>query len=84
MGIVKAVKQTTPANGNEAMKVTTEQLNLVATLLDTEDKSAVLSVVIGTLVKEGGMSVREAVDAVFGEGGYDKLASEVYASLKAA
>jgi len=79
-GIVSNATQT----GNEKMKITTEQLNAVATLLNTTDKNLVISYVIGTLVNEGGMSVKEAYEAVWGEGSYDQMAGMVYDMLKAA
>lgn len=63
--------------------VTTEQLNKIAALLGTTDKTAVINVAIGTLVKAG-MDVADAVDAVFGEGAYKRLAAQVYHSLRAA
>ena len=73
---------TQPTNESKTMTITTEQLNAVATLLNTTDKKLVLSVCIKTLV-EAGASVREAVDAVLGTGRFDDIASEVYESLTA-
>ena len=73
---------TQPTNESKTMTITTEQLNAVATLLNTTDKKLVLSVCIKTLV-EAGASVREAVDAVLGAGRFDDIASEVYESLTA-
>lgn len=65
------------------MQVTAQQLNAVASLLNTTDKNLVISMVIRSMVHDHGVSVKEAVDAVFGEGGYEKLSSEVYDMLKA-
>ena len=73
---------TQPTNESKTMTITTEQLNAVATLLNTTDKKLVFSVCIKTLV-EAGASVREAVDAVLGTGRFDDIASEVYESLTA-
>lgn len=63
------------------MQITTEQLNQVAALLNTTDKNAVFTVVIGTLVKAG-VDVKVAMDAVFGEGAYMKMAESVYHQLR--
>ena len=63
------------------MQITNTQLNQVAALLNTTDKSAVFTVVIGTLVKSG-VDIKDAIDAVFGEGAYMKLATKVYHQLR--
>jgi hypothetical protein len=73
---------TQPTNESKTMTITTEQLNAVATLLNTTDKNLVFSVCIKTLV-DAGASVREAVDAVLGTGRFDDIVSEVYESLTA-
>jgi hypothetical protein len=65
------------------MQVTTAQLNKIAALLNTTDKNLVISVAIGTLVKAG-VDIREATDAVLGEGSYMKIATDVYNTLRAA
>lgn len=65
------------------MKITTEQLNQVAELLGTTDKSVVISAVLKTLVKSG-IDIQVAFDAVFGEGAYRKFAGEIYSALRAA
>jgi hypothetical protein len=65
------------------MQITTAQLNQVAALMNTTDKNAVITVAIGTLVKAG-VDIKEAVDAVMGEGAYRKIAGMVYESLRAA
>lgn len=62
--------------------ITAAQLNEVAALLGTTDKQTVIDVVIGTLVKAGA-DVADAVDAVFGEGAYKRLAHQVYDQLRA-
>jgi hypothetical protein len=62
--------------------ITAAQLNEVAALLGTTDKQTVFNVVIGTLVKAG-VDVADAVDAVFGEGAYKRLAHQVYDALRA-
>ena len=63
------------------LTVTTAQLNQVAELLGTTDRQTVLEVVMGTLV-ESGIAVDVAIDAVFGEGSYKKLAGQVYDNLR--
>jgi len=73
---------TQPTNESKTMTITTEQLNAVATLLNTTDKNLVFSVCIKTLV-DAGASVREAVDAVLGTGRFDDIVSEVYEILTA-
>ena len=64
------------------MKISKEQLNQVAELLGTTDKNVVISAVIKTFV-DAGMSVKDAFDSAFGEGSYNKMASEIYDSLNA-
>ena len=63
------------------MQITNTQLNHVAALLNTTDKNTVLPVAVGTLVKAG-VDIKEAMDAVFGEGAYMKLAGQVYHQLR--
>lgn len=63
------------------MQITNTQLNQVAALLNTTDKNTVLTVAVGTLVKAG-VDIKEAMDAVFGEGAYMKLAGQVYHQLR--
>lgn len=63
--------------------ITSQKLNQVAALLGTTDKNTVFTVVIGTLM-EAGVDVRAAVDMVFGEGAYTKMAGDLYDSLRAA
>ncbi len=62
------------------MQITNTQLNQVAALLNTTDKNTVLTVAVGTLVKAG-VDIKDAMDAVFGEGAYMKLAGQVYHQL---
>lgn len=64
------------------MQVTTAQLNQVAALLNTTDKSLVITVTLRTLIGAG-MAVDAAVDAVLGAGAYRKLAGDVYHALRA-
>lgn len=63
------------------MQITNTQLNQVAALLNTTDKNTVLTVAVGTLVKAG-VDIKEAIDSVFGEGAYMKLAGQVYHQLR--
>jgi len=67
--------------------MTTEQLNAVANLLESQGikatKEMVFSVCIRTLV-EAGASVRDAIDTVLGHGRYDELAETIYNELTAA
>jgi hypothetical protein len=70
------------SHGKTKMQVSIEQLNAVATFLDTTDKNLVFSVCIKTLV-DAGVSVREAVDAVLGTGRFDDIASDIYNKLTA-
>lgn len=63
--------------------ITAAQLNQVAELLGTTDKNVVFSAVIQTLVKQGGIPVRDAFEMVFGEGSYMKFAGEIYHALRA-
>lgn len=63
------------------MQITNTQLNQVAALLNTTDKTTVLTVAVGTLVKAG-VDIKEAMDAVFGKGAYMKLAGQVYHQLR--
>src|SRR5262245_9215998 len=65
-----------------AMQVTTAQLNEIARMLNTTDKQLVINVAIGTLVKAG-VDIKDATDAVLGEGAYTKLAHQVYDALRA-
>ena len=71
-------------NREHQMTITAAQLNEVANLLGTTDKNVVFSCVIQTLVKQGGISVNDAFDMLFGEGAYMKFAGEVYNALRAA
>ena len=63
------------------MQITNTQLNQVAALLNTTDRNTVLTVAVGTLVKAGA-DIRDAIDAVFGEGAYMKLATTVYHQMR--
>ena len=63
------------------MQITNTQLNQVAALLNTTDKATVLTVAVGTLVKAG-VDIKDAMDAVFGEGACLKLAGQVYHQLR--
>ena len=63
------------------IEITASKLNKVAEFIGTNDKSIVISVVIKSLVSEGGMTVEQAVNTVFGEGSYQTLANEVYQGL---
>ena len=65
------------------MQITTTQLNQVASLIGSTDKNTVLTVAIGVLVKSG-VAIDVAMNAVLGEGAYEKLASDVYHTLRAA
>tara|TARA_R110000744_G_scaffold380215_1_gene500295 strand:- start:66542 stop:66724 length:183 start_codon:yes stop_codon:yes gene_type:complete len=58
------------------MKSTTALLNSIAAEMGT-DKNETISFAIQLLVNEAGFSVRDAADAILGEGGYDRLAAEV-------
>lgn len=62
--------------------ISTTTLNQVAALLNTTDKNAVFTVVIGTLIQKG-MDVKVAIDSVFGEGSYEKMAGQIYEALRA-
>lgn len=64
------------------MQVTAAQLNQVAAMLNTTDKSLVITVAIHTLVKAG-VDVGDAMDAVLGAGAYQRLAAQVYHALRA-
>jgi hypothetical protein len=57
-----------------------QQLNQVATLLGTDSKELVFSTCIKFLVDEG-MELKDAVDAVLGEGAYARIGEGVYAKL---
>jgi hypothetical protein len=61
--------------------MTTEQLNAVASLLNTTDKNLVFSVCIKTLV-DAGMDVAAATDAVLGAGRFMEIANAVYEAAK--
>ena len=63
------------------MQITNTQLNQVAALLNTTDKATVLTVAVGTLVKAG-VDIKDAMDAVFGEGAYMKLAGQGYHQMR--
>lgn len=64
------------------MQITTAQLNQAAALLGTTDKNLVFAAIIKTLV-DAGLSVKEAFEAIFGEGSYDKFTGQVYEALRA-
>ena len=61
--------------------ITAATLNKVAALLNTTDKNLVISVAIKTLV-DAGVDLRDAFDAVLGEGAYMKMAGQVYHQLR--
>jgi len=63
------------------MTITANTLNKIADLLNTTDKNAVLTYAVGTLVKSG-VDIKDAMDAVFGEGAYMKMAGQVYHQLR--
>ena len=63
------------------MTITAEALNKIATALNTTDKNTVLTFAVGTLVKSG-IDIKDAMDAVFGEGAYMKMAGQVYRQLR--
>ena len=65
------------------MNITTEQLNKVAQLIGTTDKSVVIGAVIKTLV-DSGMDATQAFDAVFGQGAYVKMAGNIWDAMNAA
>ena len=58
------------------MKSTTALLNSIAAEMGT-DKNETISIAIQMLVNEAGFSVRDAADAILGEGGYDRLTEAV-------
>lgn len=60
----------------------TETLNNIAELLGTDDKNLVLSVAVNALVTEG-LTVKQAIETLFGEGAYDKMAELIYDELAA-
>tara|TARA_R110000850_G_scaffold272752_3_gene408264 strand:+ start:8861 stop:9052 length:192 start_codon:yes stop_codon:yes gene_type:complete len=60
------------------MKSTTALLNSIAAEMGT-DKNETISIAIQMLVNEAGFSVRDAADAILGEGGYDRLTEAVKA-----
>jgi hypothetical protein len=62
--------------------ISTTTLNQVAALLNTTDKNTVFTVVIGTLIQKG-MDVKDAIESVFGEGSYEKMAGQIYETLRA-
>lgn len=65
------------------MQITTSQLNQVAEIIGTTDKSVVFSAVLKTLT-DAGISINVAFDYVFGEGAYKRFAGQVYDALNAA
>lgn len=64
------------------MQITATQLNQVANLIGSTDKNTVLTVALGVLVKSG-VAIDVAMNAVFGEGAYEKLAADVWAAARA-
>jgi len=60
--------------------ITASQLNAIAKLIGTEDKSIVISMAIRTLC-ETGMQPSEAFDAVFGQGAFESFAGDIHAAL---
>jgi hypothetical protein len=64
------------------MQITTAQLNQAAALLGTTDKNLVFAAIIKTLV-DAGLSVKEAFEAIFGEGSYVTFTGQVYEALRA-
>jgi hypothetical protein len=60
--------------------ITANQLNAIAKLIGTEDKSIVISMAIKTLC-ESGMKPSEAFDAVFGQGSFASFAGDIHAAL---
>lgn len=66
------------------MSKATELLNAIAESLNTTDKNTCISVAMAMLVKEGGVSVEDAFELLFGEGSYERFAGQVYDALRAA
>lgn len=64
------------------MKVTTSQLNAIATLLNTRSKDLVFASAIKTLV-DNGVSVEQAINAVLGEGTYRRIADRLHDAFNA-
>lgn len=63
--------------------ITADTLNQVAALLQTTDKNTVFTVVVGTLLKQG-VDIKVAVELLFGEGSFEKMAGQIYDALRAA
>lgn len=63
-------------------RITADQLNQVAALLNTTDKNVVISAVMKTLT-ESGVELPVAFDSVFGEGSYRRMAGDVYQAIRA-
>lgn len=65
------------------MKNAATLLNEIAALLNTTDKNLVISVAIKALTEQG-LTVKQALEVIFGQGSYEKIAGAIYDSLKAA
>jgi hypothetical protein len=61
--------------------ITTDQLNEVAGLLGTRDRTVVFSAVLKTLT-DGGVPVDAAFDMLFGLGAYERFAGQVFDALQ--
>lgn len=59
------------------VKITAAQLNAVAKMIGTTDKTVVIETTIAILI-DAGMDAKAAYDAVIGEGAFSRLASELY------
>lgn len=64
------------------MRKAAELLNMIASELKTEDKNACIGVAIKMLV-DAGATVKEAFDAIFGEGQYENMAGDIHNALRA-
>lgn len=56
-------------------------LNAIAAELNTTDKTLCVNVAMSMMVKSG-VAVNAAMDALFGEGSYAKMAGQVYRQLR--
>jgi hypothetical protein len=64
------------------MQITTKQLNEVANLIGTQEKSVVFGAVLKSLF-ENGIATDVAFDFVFGQGAYQTFSGNLYDALKA-
>ena len=58
-------------------------LNNIAEELKITDKNTVINIAMAMLVKEGGLTVEAAVNALFGADGWNNLVGTAYEQLRA-